>query len=456
VHAELVRVSTQDKQQAQPPRVRLRTLVYIRWVAVAGQLATLILVHFGLGYKLPIVPGLVIVGLSVAVNIVTSLRRPLRQTLSDRAAALFLAYDMLQLSALLYLTGGLHNPFSVLILASVTVSATVLSRGSTIGLGLLAGVAITVLAFWHEPFPWLHETFYLPDYYILGIWQALIVGVLFIAAFIGSVSEQARDMASGLAETQLALEREQRVSALGALAAAAAHELGSPLSTIAVVAREMSRDVPPDSPLAPDIELLLEQTERCSQILADLSRQQEAKEGAPFSRLALGLMLQEAARPHLTEKIEVEYDLCPTDETDEFDEPEIDRTPEFIHGVGTLIQNAIQFAERRVLIRGRWDADAVSVEIMDDGPGISPHLLDRLGEPYVSTRTGDARDREHMGLGVFIAHTLLSRIGADLTISNRPKTDPMGGGATVRIEWPRRRLERPHEEEVVAENDIPA
>ncbi len=451
----MVGVSTQRqmKQQARPARVRLRTLVYIRWVAIAGQFATLILVHFGLGYKLPIVACLAIVALSVAVNVAISLRRPLRQTLSDRAAALFLGYDMLQLSALLFMTGGLHNPFSVLILASVTVSATVLSRGSTIGLGMLAGVAVTVLAFWHEPFPWLNVAFNLPDYYILGIWQALIVGVLFISAFIGSVSEQARDMASGLAETQLALEREQRVSALGALAAAAAHELGSPLSTIAVVAREMSRDVPRDSPLAPDIDLLLEQTNRCSEILADLSREQVGRDGAPFSRLALGLMLQEAARPHLTDLVEVDYDLGPTDDTAE---PEIDRTPEFIHGVGTLIQNAIQFAERRVLIRGRWNETTATVEILDDGPGISPHLLDRLGEPYVSTRTGDAHDRQHMGLGVFIAQTLLNRIGADLTISNRPKTDPLGGGATVRIDWPRQLLERPHEKEVMADNDIPA
>ncbi|MEQ8696079.1 MAG: ActS/PrrB/RegB family redox-sensitive histidine kinase [Bauldia litoralis] len=443
----------QIKRQALPARVRLRTLVYIRWVAIAGQFATLILVHFGLGYKLPIIACLAIVALSVVVNIVTSLRRPLRQTLSDRAAALFLGYDMLQLSALLFMTGGLHNPFSVLILASVTVSATVLSRGSTIGLGMLAGVAVTVLAFWHEPFPWLNAAFNLPDYYILGIWQALIVGVLFISAFIGSVSEQARDMASGLAETQLALEREQRVSALGALAAAAAHELGSPLSTIAVVAREMSRDVPRDSPLAPDIDLLLEQTNRCSEILADLSREQVERDGTPFSRLALGLMLQEAARPHLTDLIDVDYDLSGADG---IAEPEIDRTPEFIHGVGTLIQNAIQFAERRVSIRGRWDETTARVEILDDGPGISPHLLDRLGEPYVSTRTGDAHDREHMGLGVFIAQTLLNRIGADLTISNRPKTDPLGGGATVRIEWPRQLLERPHEKEVKADNDIPA
>jgi two-component system sensor histidine kinase RegB len=447
------------KQWPQSARVRLRTLVYIRWVAVAGQLATLILVHFGLGYKLPILTCLGIVAASAVVNVATSLRLPLRQALSDLAAALFLAYDMVQLSALLYLTGGLHNPFSVLILASVTVSATVLSRVSTIGLGFLAAICITVLAFWHEPFPWPRSeaAFVLPDYYVLGIWQALIVGILFIAAFIGSVSEQARDMASGLAETQLALEREQRVSAVGALAAAAAHELGSPLSTIAVVAREMSREAAPDSPLAADIELLIDQTERCRHILADLSRNQDVDDRTPFSRLALGVMLQEAARPHLTDKIAVDYDLGPTgDMRDDAPEPLVDRTPEFVHGVGTLIQNAIQFAERRVLIRGRWDQDWVAVEIIDDGPGISPHLLDRLGEPYVSTRTGDAHGREHMGLGIFIAHTLLSRIDADLTISNRPANDPLGSGATVRIVWPRRQLERQHEQEVVVEDDIPA
>ena len=424
-----------------PGRVRLRTLVYIRWVAVGGQLAALVIVNFGLNYPLPMLACLVTVAVSAAINTSITLLRPMSGTLSDRSAALWLAYDILQLSTLLYLTGGLQNPFAVIILASVVVSASVLSRISTLSLGLLVAVCISVLAFRHEPLPGPPPLLDLPVFYVLGVWQALIIGGLFIAAFVGSVAEEGRRMQDALNAAQVALEHEQRLSSLGGLAAAAAHELGTPLATIAVTARELSHDLPPGSPMTDDVELILEQTARCREILMELSRKPETEGGEPYTRLALGAMLDEAARPYLTDSVNLTRDFRAVGEAPGSPEPVLTRSPEFLRAVGTLIQNAIQFAEAEVILRARWDAETVTVEIIDDGPGFSGHLLDRLGEPYVSTRAGADGEGEHMGLGVFIAQNLLNRTGATLSFANQDWWDWWGAGAIVRIAWPRRELE---------------
>ena len=424
-----------------PGRVRLRTLVYIRWVAVGGQLAALVIVNFGLNYPLPMLACLATVAVSAAINTGITLLRPMSGTLSDRSAALWLAYDILQLSTLLYLTGGLQNPFAVIILASVVVSASVLSRISTLSLGLLVAVCISVLAFRHEPLPGPPPLLDLPVFYVLGVWQALVIGGLFIAAFVGSVAEEGRRMQDALNAAQVALEHEQRLSSLGGLAAAAAHELGTPLATIAVTARELSHDLPPGSPMTDDVELILEQTARCREILMELSRKPETEGGEPYTRLALGAMLDEAARPYLTDSVNLTRDFRAVSEAPGSPEPVLTRSPEFLRAVGTLIQNAIQFADSEVILRARWDAGTVTVEIIDDGSGFSAHLLDRLGEPYVSTRAGADGEGEHMGLGVFIAQNLLNRTGATLSFANQDWWDWWGAGAIVRIAWPRRELE---------------
>jgi len=424
-----------------PGRVRLRTLVYIRWVAVGGQLAALIIVNFGLNYSLPMIACLATVSVSVAVNLGITALRPMSQTLSDRSAALWLAYDILQLSTLLYLTGGLQNPFAVLILASVTVSASVLSRSSTLSLGLIAAICISILAFFHEPFPGPQPLFDLPEYYVLGVWQALVISSLFIAAFVGSVAEEGRRMQDALKAAQVALEREQRLSSLGGLAAAAAHELGTPLATIAVTAKELSHEVEAGTIMEEDVNLILEQTARCREILMELGRKPETEVGEPYTQLSLSTMLDEAAKPYLIDEVNLTRDFQPIGDAAQSREPILTRSPEFLRAVGTLIQNAIQFAKSEVILRARWDSETVTVEIIDDGPGFSPHLLDRLGEPYVSTRAGAASDGEHMGLGIFIAQNLLNRTGASLRFANQDWWDWWGAGAIVRITWPRRELE---------------
>ena len=237
-------------------RISLRTLVPIRWVAIAGQALTILIVHFGLGFSLPLVPALGVVGGSVLLNVVLILLRQVAARLGERDAALCLGYDILQLAILLHLTGGLQNPFSILILAPVTVAATILSRRPVIVLSVLAVASISVLALWHEPLPWRTEPLVFPAELVLGIWVALVLATVFIGGYTWSVAQEAGRLRDAVTATQLALAREQRVSAVGALAAAAAHELGSPLATIAVVAKELARDLPPDSPHAEDAMLL--------------------------------------------------------------------------------------------------------------------------------------------------------------------------------------------------------
>ena len=411
--------------------VRFRTLMLIRWIGVIGQAVALFVVHIGFGLDLPMVLALAIVGVSAILNLVLQLSPPTGGRIDHRQATLFLTYDLLQLAALLFLTGGLYNPFAVLILAPVTISATVLSRTTTIALSVLAISLVSVLTFWHLPLPspflWVEPSRTMA----LGLWVALVCAIVFMASYTFAVAEESRRMSAALSATQMALAREQRVSALGGLAAAAAHELGSPLSTIAVAAKELAREVPADSPFAEDVRLLVSQSQRCSEILAQLSHLPEDVDPAtPFERLPLSALVELAALPY--ERVEVEIDFVQRGEEGTA-EPVVSRTSELQHGLGTLIQNAVQFARTQVVVETAWDQDEVRVEILDDGPGFSPMVLAELGEPYVSSRSGGGG---HMGLGVFIALSLLDRGGADVAFDNRPE-----GGARVVVRWDRAILE---------------
>ncbi len=409
--------------------VRLRTLVLIRWIAAVGQTVTVLAVHFLLDFRLPLVWCLLAIAALALSNLVLSYRGTVHRLLADRDAASVLGFDLVQLGVLLFLTGGLTNPFAILILAPVLVSATILSRTATVALTALAVAAITVLAFRHLPLPWAPAELVLPLPYILGIWTALAVASVFISTYVWSVAEEARRMSEALAETQASLARAQRLSALGGLAAAAAHELGSPLGTIAVVAKELSREIPPESPLAEDVALLLSESERCREILAELARRPEAGEGAPFERLPLSGLVGEATEVPRREGIAVEIAV---EEGVRGSEPVVARRPEILRGLANLVQNAVQFAHARVILDLYWDERTVRVTISDDGPGFAPSVLAALGEPYVSTR---AETGEHMGLGIFIAQTLLERAGATLRYTNR-------NGARVVVTWSRDALER--------------
>jgi len=412
--------------------VSLRMLLLVRWVAVVGQAVALLVVHYGLGYALPIVPTMAVVAASALLNVVGMVSRGTTARLGEIEAASYLAYDIVQLGVLLFLTGGLQNPFAILAIAPVTVAATVLSRPSIIGLSALTVTAISVLAVYHLPLPWQGEPPAFSPLFVLGVWVALIFAALFIAGYIWTVAEEARRMRDAFAATQLALAREQRVSAVGALAAAAAHELGSPLATIAVVAKELARDLPPGNPHAEDAALLLSQSERCRMILADLAQQRVSESGSPYARLPISALVEAAGEPYRAEGVRVIYatgaGAGPSGE-----EPQVARSPEIMHGLGNLIHNAVTFARREVIVTTDWTRREITVEVVDDGPGFSANVLARIGEPYISGRGGEA---QHMGLGIFIAQSLLERTGARLGFGNLAD-----GGAQVMVEWPRAALE---------------
>jgi two-component system sensor histidine kinase RegB len=411
--------------------VSVRTLVVIRWVALAGQIGALVMVFFGLGSPLPMALSLTVVAVSALLNLRLQFRRDGRERLPEQEAAFYLAFDIIQLSVLLFLTGGLENPFALMMLAPVTVSATILGRRSTINLCLLALICATVLALTHLPLPWTESGFQLPKLYVTGIWAALVVALIFNAAYAWWVAEEARQLSTALAVTQQALAREQRMAAMGGIAAAAAHELGSPLATIAVVARELARELPTDSDLREDAQLLLSESQRCRDILKSLANEPIPDTGQPFAEIPLDALVEQAAAPHQRDDVAVIVEIQDRDGAADDsgpDVPTVSPSPELLHGIGGFIQNAVQFAKATVEVAILVGARSLTITIEDDGPGFPLTLMTRLGEPYVSGR--DNREG-HMGLGVFIATTLLSRTGAVVEFANRRE-----GGARVTIRWP--------------------
>ena len=255
----------------------------------------------------------------------------------------------------------------------------------------------------------------LPDLYMIGIWFSIALAIFFISIYAWQISEESRQLINALAATELVLAREQHITQIDGLAAAAAHALGTPLSTISLIARELEREIDPKSPHAEDVKMLREQAQRCRDILAKLNELQA--EGVPFDGLPLSTLLQEVAEPHRHFGIAIDVQL-PAGQPS----PVAARNPAIVYGLGNLVENAVDFARNRVEISTEWTADAVSVVISDDGPGFAPEVIGRIGEPYVRSRrlrrmyaTGDTG----MGLGFFIAKTLLERTGAKLTFVNK-------------------------------------
>ena len=422
-------------------RVRLRTLSNLRWLAIAGQSATLFVVYFGLGYSLPLWRCIGVIAASALLNVLLTVRYEASHRLTNREATVHLAYDVLQLAALLYLTGGIANPFSLMFLAPVVIAATTLNLGNTMILGAVAFFAIALIAVAHEPLPWApHETLRLPQLYLGGIWASLVIGIGFTTIYAWRIARESARMSAGLAATQLALAREKRLASIGALATAAAHELGTPLGTIAVVARELERALPPGSPEVDDIRLLRAEAERCRGILTTLARPEKSVIEAT-QRMALGAVLDDIAAEYRSEDLEIRIE---TEESKE-PEPKIWRVPELIHGLGNFIANAADFAETRVSVRAGWTDKDLHISVEDDGPGFSPEILERIGEPYVTSRPGSYAlgetelepseafaGQQGMGLGFFIAKTLIEQTGGRVHAQNRA-----GGGATVSVRWPR-------------------
>ena len=433
----------------QPPGVgglRLQTSVRLRWFAVVGQVLAVGVVYYGLGFKLPVGACLGAIALSTWVNIFLRLAYPTPYRLPTRLATALLAYDALQLAVLLYLTGGIDNPFTFLLVAPVTVSAASLPPASTILLGALAFAISVALMPLHLPLPWSEGVgFVLPQTYRWGIVVSVMASMVFLAFYAFRLSKESRQMSIALAATETILAREQQLHALDGLAAAAAHELGTPLSTITVVARELGREVPADSPMAEDLALLQSQAIRCREILQKLTR--HPSESDPLhGHLTVMQLIEEAARPYLKLKsrVVIEAQEPETGDTAGRSEPLGERRPGVIYGIGNLIENAIDFARSEVRVTGQWSSREVVISVSDDGPGFRPEVMDTLGDPFITTRSSQSRAAKEagqsagLGLGFFIAKTLLERSGARLSLDNRQK--PLTG-AVVTITWPRSAFE---------------
>eukprot|EP00439_Symbiodinium_sp_Y106_P088235 s1_g771.t1 len=350
----------------------------LRWLAVAGQLAAVLFVYFVLQFPLPLGFCLAAIAASAWLNVFLSLRYRTPVRLPDNQAAAYLAYDLLQLAALLYLTGGLGNPFTLLFMVPVTISATTLSPKSTGLLLSLAFVCVTVLSVYHLPLPWTPDApLVLPGMYQAGIWAGLLLGLGFVAVYAYRIADEARRMSNALEATELVLAREQRLSALDGLAAAAAHELGTPLGTIALVARELQRDKPTGDQLDEDLNLLRSQAERCKEILSRLTHQPDARD-ALYARIEIDALLSEIVAPH--RDMDVSFDLATQGEG--ATAPSLVRRPEILYGLGNFVENASDFARRTVTITGDYDEEMVCITIIDDGPGFPVDMVDRLGEPY--------------------------------------------------------------------------
>ena len=419
--------------------VRLDTILRLRWLAALGQLSAIFIVAQGLEFDVPVIPCLVIVGVSALLNLALQVAFNPMQRMEPGYAAGLLALNIVELAALLFFTGGLQNPFSFLFLAPVLISSTALPVRFTIALGLLAAACASALVFYHLPLPWdPDDPLVLPPIYLLGVWLSILLAIGVTSLYAFQVTEESRKLSDALAATELVLTREQHLTQLDGLAAAAAHELGTPLSTIFLISRELEKTVQ-DGPLASDIKTLREQAQRCRDILAKIA--QLSSSGAPFDRMPLSTLIEEVVAPHRDFGVDIKVRIAVAGSH----EPVGARNPSILYGVGNILENAVDFARRAVEVNAWWNSDTVEIVISDDGPGIAPDMLRRIGEPYLSRRPGaDDGERGGLGLGIFIARTLLERTGAKVSFTNRTFPDH---GAVVQIVWPRQRFEAVESEE---------
>lgn len=402
------------------PGVRIRTLVWIRWLAIGGQSLTFLIIGFGLGYPFPYFGVGCALLASVILNLGLLYLYPRSARLVGTEALLHLAFDLVQLGVLLFLTGGINNPFAVLMIVPVTVSATLLSRRATM---VLMGVAVGLLLLlwlWAQPLPWDAPPPQMPFIYQIAVFAALAFSICFISGYVLLVSLEARRWQQALVTTQAVLERETKMSALGALAAAAAHELGGPLGTIKLIAKDLQFELSGDPDFGPDVDLLAKEAERCRSILQGIADRSERD--APFNEVSLQTLLNEIAGSFGDPRVPVRVAEAAQPL------PPVAHTTELKHGLLNLVDNAVRYAESEVVLAATADTDRVAIHIEDDGPGFPSDLLPHLGEPYL----GPSRSRGGgTGLGVFIATTLLERAGARVRFRNR-----RSGGARVEISWP--------------------
>ena len=427
--------------------IRLRTMIFIRWVAISGQLAAIIIAYQYFDLALDLSLCFFAVGISVLANITASLFFPESKRLSELENVFMILFDLFQLAFLLYLTGGLNNPFSFLLVAPVVVSAAALKRQSTIIIGSAAILIVTLLSSFYVPLEnQAGKLLSIPDIFLFGNWIAIITGVVFLAFYSTRVTSELNTMSDALFATQTALSREQKLTDLGGVVAAAAHELGTPLATIKLTSSELIEELKNFPELLDDALLIRDQADRCGNILNSMGS--TGKDDLQMHQALLAEIIREAAEPHSKRGITIETKIS-DDHKGGIDEPHLIRRPEIIHGLRNMIQNAVDFATSKVWVESSWTKETITIIIADDGYGYPANLLGRLGDPFLTAKIGkqNRQGYEGMGLGLFIAKTLLERTGAKISFmnghrnqtSNQSKVEP--SGAIVEINWPRNKVE---------------
>lgn len=434
--------------------VRLGTLTTLRWMACGGQVLALVAAWWYFDMVIPLGPCSIAIGASVALNIAIALVFPVNKRLADHEAMLMLLFDLTQLVYLVGATGGLDNPFALLVIVPVTISASALELKSTVFLGGLAIQLVTAIAFINKPLRFSSgAVLSLPLQFEIGFWLAIVIGTVFLAMYSRRIAVEVRAMSDALLAAQMALAREQKLTDLGGVVAAAAHELGTPLATIKLVAAELIDELNGQPSLQEDAKLIRAQADRCRDILRSMGR--AGKDDLHLRQAPLIEVVREAAEPHMGRGKTVKF----VDQIGPSLQPAVLRKPEVIHGLRNLIQNAVDFAESTVWVDLEWTGHQIRIRIVDDGPGFPTHIIHRIGDPFVRLRreaqqevetTEELRpEYEGMGLGLFIAKTLLERSGADLTFANAmdpflaPTERKERSGAVVEIVWPEAALLAP-------------
>lgn len=440
-----------DGERLRAGRVRLRTLIILRWIAILGQGGAIFVASQILDLDIPLGFCMLAVGVSVISNLIAIAIYPENRWLSEREVLLTLLFDLGQLALLVYLTGGLNNPFSLLLLAPVTVAAMTLHSRSTLLIAVLAMVITSALT--QVYFPLLAKdgtVMEIPQLFVWGFWVAIMIGIVFLAIYAGRVTAETYSMSQALMATQMALAREQKLTDLGGVVAAAAHELGTPLATIKLVSGELLEELSERPDLLEDLTLIREQADRCRVILHSMGR--AGKDDLHLRTAPLSAVIEEAAEPHADRGKDLHYSYLGEDDQSRM--PIIPRKPEIIHGLRNLIQNAVDYADAEVWVDVSWSDSQVTIQVMDDGPGYPSYLLGRIGEPFLRSGKPKATEPsrpeyEGMGLGLFIAKTLLERTGAEVLFANMAvgtEGEDERTGAIAEVIWPANKLIDPKQD----------
>ena len=408
-----------------------KTLVILRWMAIVGQYITISVVYFVFNFNFPFYfcTGAILVGAITNFYLQFYIKE---NQLNNFSSTFFLFYDLLQLSILLYFTGGITNPFTILIIVPAIVSSTLLTLRSTINLSIFTIINLIVLTIYYKPLPHSDNfKFIVPDYYLYAIPISIIIGLVLLTYFGFRFGVESRKRTHALNKLELILAKEHELESIGLQAAAAAHSLGTPLSTINVVAKELEKEIGKNSHHSKDINLILSQTKRCSEILKNLS-QDQLKEDNFVRNIKISDLIDEIVRSfsEISEK-----KILLINEGNKLDR-EINRTLEITYGLRNFIGNAVKYSNTTVEVKFKNNNTITEVEISDDGPGFSEDIKDVLGEPYIRSKNEIISSKSGLGLGTFIGKTLLERMKANVEFGSSTKL----GGAVVKINWQTKNL----------------